>query len=191
MQYISKGEYEFANEIGNKILKCLKEKDKQGLNDLFCEKIKNTIYLNDEIDYIFNYIDILGDINIEDSIWNVPVSHGSFNEGQSIEYVSCKYDKRIFTNDKEYELRFTAYKIFRKHKEFEGVLNISLVEYKTDEMIEKSLQYKDNNKIERKNYLGINLYNVDYNTFQNISILPVELYENPLYEIPDDLEADR
>ena len=115
VQTVSKGEYEYANEIGSEIIRCLKEKDKIALNNLFCDKIKDTEYLQKEIDIIFDYIDNNGGLLIEDSTWSVPTSHGSFNNGRSIAYVSCKYDNTVFINSRVYELRFTAYQMLNKH----------------------------------------------------------------------------
>ena len=181
---VSKGEYAYANEIGSEIVRCLREKDKKALNNLYCDRIK-------EIDIIFDYIDGNGGLSIEDSTWSVPTSHGSFNGGKSIAYVSCKYDKIVYINNKEYELRFTAYQVLKYNKQYEGVLTISINEYKNHELIEKSLKYQEMNNNEKIVYLGFHLRNTNYSTYQSISILPKELYINDLYEIPNNLEDDR
>ena len=48
VQTVSKGEYAYANEIGSEIVRCLREKDKKALNNLYCDKIKDTEYLQKE-----------------------------------------------------------------------------------------------------------------------------------------------
>lgn len=37
-----KTSYEYANEIGPRIITCLLERDRDGLKDLFCSKVRNT-----------------------------------------------------------------------------------------------------------------------------------------------------
>ena len=190
VQTVSKGEYEYANEIGSEIIRCLKEKDKIALNNLFCHKIKDTEYLQKEIDIIFDYIDNNGGLLIEDSTWSVPTSHGSFNNGRSIAYVSCKYDNTVFINSREYELRFTAYQMLKKHIEYQGIHCIYLIEKVSQEVLDKILA-KDEKQKNEKAYLGIDIIYTDNNSCTDVSILPKEILENPLYEIPDNLEDDR
>lgn len=191
VQTVSKGEYAYANEIGSEIVRCLREKDKKALNNLYCDKIKDTEYLQKEIDIIFDYIDGNGGLSIEDSTWSVPTSHGSFNGGKSIAYVSCKYDNIIFIKGKEYELCFTAYQVLRNHLEYQGVNCIFFLEHMTDEILDKSFKYKDDSKVDKKIYLGFDFFDINYDNFQYFTILPKELSENSLFEVPDNLEEDR
>ena len=188
---ISENEYNYVNHIGNEIIRCLKEKDKKGLNSLFCSKVRDTEYLNSQISFIFNYFDEYHDIVIEDGEWQLPYSHGSNDySGKIIEYVSCKYDGKIFIDKKRYELRFTAYLVFKYHNDYEGVVNIGFLEYMTDEILDKSLECENNIQNEKKVFLGLNFYYINYNTYQYVSILPKGLNEKKEYEIPDNIEND-
>ena len=181
----------YMNEIGSEIIRCLKEEDKEGMNELFCDRIKNTNYSYDRINIVFDYIMNNGGVYIGNGEWTSPVGHGSNNyDGKTVEYLSCKYLGDVKIGDKEYDLRFTAYQILKKHKEYEGVHCIYFVEKIDGETLDKILQNKEK-KIEMKRYLGMDLINTNYDTYDDESILPKELYLNDSYEIPSNLEDDR
>ena len=184
---ISKSEYDYANEVGNEIIRCLKEQDKKSLSDMFCDKVKGSEYLNREIEIVFDYINKNGGLVIKNSMWSVPYSHGSFNDGKSIAYVSCIFDTDVCIGDKEYELRFTAYQLLKNHLEYQGLLNILMFEKISTDIIEKNISNMNDNK----SYLGINIYNENYELYMRNSVIPVVFYENDLYLIPDNLEDDR
>ena len=186
-----KTNFKYMHEIGKEIIRCIKQKDKKSINNLFCDKIKDSEYLKNQIDFIFNYIDENGGIVIEDGKWEIPNSRRSYGGGsKTLEYFSCRYGGKVLINKKLYELRFTAYPVFKYHMDYEGVINMGFLEYMTDEMIEKSLNYEGNNTHKRV-FLGFDLFNVDYNTLQYMSILPKELNENEEYELLDSIENDR
>ena len=181
----------YMNEIGSEIIRCLKEQDKEGINKLFCNKVKSTNYSYDRINIIFDYIKNSGKVYIGNGEWTSPVGHGSNDwNGKTTEYLSCKYlgDVRIW--DKEYDLKFTAYQVLKKHKDYEGVHCIYFIEKVSDEILDKVLQNKEKT-IERKRYLGMDLINTNFNTYIDESIIPKELYENDLYLIPNNFEDDR
>lgn len=183
----------FVIEIGDEIVRCIKERDKEGLNNLFCNKIKDTDYLNNQIDFIFNYIDKNGGIIIDNNgKWKSTYSRSSRSDGErTLEYYSCDYSGQLLMNNKQYKLGFTIYKTFKYHKDYEGVINIGIEEYMPFEMIEKFLDYRNDNRIEKRVYLGLNLYNANYDILQYVSVLPKELSENDEYELLDSLEDDR
>ena len=82
----------YMNDVGKEIIRCIKERDKKGISNIFCDKIKDTEYLNNEINIIFDHIDNNGGISIEDGEWTSPVGHGSNDfEGKTVEYLACKY----------------------------------------------------------------------------------------------------
>lgn len=183
-------EYDYAKEVGTEIVRCLKEKDKQGLNDLFCDKVKDSDYLMKEIDIIFDYIDKNGGLIFGNGEWQVPVSHGSNGyNGKTVKYLSCKYSESVRMGSKEYNLRFTAYQIMKGHLDYQGINNIYFAEYISNDVVKK-MNKNNNNKITKK-FLGFDLLNVDYENYMWQHIFDIEFYENDLYEIPDNLEEGR
>lgn len=183
-------EFEYSNDVGTEIIKCLKGKDKQGLSDLFCDKIKGSDYLMNEIDIIFDYIDKNGGLIIGDGEWQVPTSHGSNGyNGKTVKYLSCKYSEVIKIGNKEYNLRFTAYQIMKGHLDYQGVNNIYFAECTNDDVIKR--MNKNNNNQNAKKFLGFDLLNVDYENYVWQHIYTIDFYENDLYKIPEDLEVGR
>ena len=182
----------YISEIGDEIIRCIKERDKIGINSLYCDKVKNTEYLMNQINYIFEYIDKNGGIVIEDGKWNHPASHGSYDGSgsRSIQYFSCKYSGIVSINDKQYDLRFTTYQKFKKHKDYEGVHCIYFIEKVSGETIDKILQ-NNNGDEHKKKYFCFDLINTNYHIYIDESVLPKELYEADIYLIPDNLEDDR
>lgn len=183
----------YMNDVGKEIIRCIKERDKKGISNIFCDKIKDTEYLNNEINIIFDYIDNNGGISIEDGEWTSPVGHGSNDyDGKTVEYLSCKYMGDVRIGDKKYELRFTAYKILKKHLEYQGLLTVTINEYISDEDLDKiDVSNNSNNNKQKKVFLGFQSYILNKKTFMYESILPNDFYKNDLYLIPDNLEDDR
>ncbi len=156
LNQIAKTQNEYCNEVGNEIIRCLKENDRQSINNLFCNKVKDTDYLKKKIDIVFDYIDNSGGIVLDDGEWKVGASHGSNDGkgGRTIDFISCQLIGNIkMKNKKIYMLGFNAYKKFKFHNDLEGVLDICFYET-TDENITREVE-----KI-NKNYMGINIFNI-------------------------------
>ena len=65
---------------------------------------------------------------------------------------------------------------------------------KLDLYNELKISYDNERRSKKKNekaYLGIDIIYTDNNSCTDVSILPKEILENPLNEIPDNLEDDR
>lgn len=175
----------YMNKTGSEIIRCIKEKDKERLNALFCEKVKDTNYLKQKMDIVLDYISEKN-ITFKNEDWESPYSHGSTGySGKTVEWISCKC-KNILIDNKEYVLNFNAYEILKGHKEYEGVLHI----YFTEEIDKNKLQGRLI-KNKEKGYLGIDLVNIDYDNLEWKNIVPKEIDENEQYVIPDDLEKGR
>lgn len=174
---------EFISEIGPEIIRCLKETDKQTLNSLFCEKVKNTKYLKEKIDYLFGYIEKMGGLYIDDSgKWNpAGGGHGSRNfYERTVEYEGYEYDKTIKIGDFEYNLDVSFYLVNKNHKEYEGVTRIFLWSSR-DYNVSHSNSVINNSSDNKDFYLGFDIINYNSETFKWDSIVPSEINENEEY----------
>ena len=176
---------DYISKTGKEIIRCIKEDDREGLNILFCEKARNSDYLNRKIDIVFDFIKENG-IVFKNEHWSSPYSHGSTGYGEkTIEWVYGLCENIIIGN-KIYNLDFTAYEILKKHQEYEGLLDIHFNEdYDYNKLEGKKL------KGVAKDYLGIDLLNINYKYYSWESIISDKTVENDLYLIPDNLEDDR
>ena len=156
---IEKTRIEYINEVGPEIIRCLNEKDKKGLNDLFCEKVRNTEYLKKQINFLFNYIEKNGEIKIDDGKWIDNGGHGSQNYGRKV--VDCngwKYEKEILIGSQYYKLYCSAYITLLGHREYEGIYEISFIEQVNDSI--KTSQSDDDviyDGGKQKRYLGVEI----------------------------------
>ena len=186
--------YEYVEQIGPEVIRCLKEQDRERLNNLFCDKVKNTEYLKKEIDYLFDYIDENGGMIInEDGQWTVPGEHRTFSDkgtGKVVSFFGCKYWGKIIIKEKEYVLHIDTYSVLKKHLEYVGVVGIGLTEKINRNLIAKDdyMRYLNSNE-EDDSYLGFNIFNFDYNIFKYESIMPQNMYEVKEYSYSfDELE---
>lgn len=75
----------YVFEYGDEIIRCIKEKDRISLSNLFCEKVRNTDYLNKQIEFFFDYIDEHGGVIINDGIWEQNGGHHrSYRSGKKV-----------------------------------------------------------------------------------------------------------
>lgn len=191
-----KTSYEYANEIGPQIINCLLEKNREGLKDLFCEKVKNTEFLEKEIDFLFNYIDNNGGLRIENNhnSWKAPAEHGSQNYGKKvINFVGADYKGKVYIGNKEYRLGFSAYSILKKHPEYVGILKIGFYEnIDYTKITENEITDMVNTPNTEDNYLGFCILNFNYDNLNDENALPASLYMNEEYRYTfDELEAGR
>ena len=183
---VIKGDY--IHKTGKEIIRCIKEDDRESINALFCEKVRDSDYLNRKIDIVFDYIKENG-ITFESEKWSVPYSHGSFGNGhRTVQWVSGEC-KNIYINNKKYTLNIIAYEIIKGHPEYEGVLHIYFSELVDSDKL-KGRVIKRNNT---GGYLGIDLVNINYVDCIWENIVQNKYAENELYIIPDpdDLEKGR
>ncbi len=128
---------EFTYQIETEIIRCLNHNDRQGINDLFCAKIKNTDYLKKQIDFVFDYIYMSGGLNIDNPNWQNSGEHSSQKYGKkTVLFYGRKIGGGIVINNKEYELHYGAYNILKGHKEYEGVNFIYFTEVWPDVSLE-------------------------------------------------------
>ena len=189
-KYMSKEERNMIKmvSIGDEIIRCINGKDKKSLSNLFCDKIKNTDYLNRQIDFFFDYIDKQGGIIIDDTgEWTSNGGHaGSNGWNIVVDYKGMRYDKDILIGIKKYSLHFGAYITLAKHKEYEGITHIQLFDIRdlsnaTPE--QATIAWNDKTAGE---YMGIGIYNINFKTYLDENVAPKEIYENEEYRFDDD-----
>lgn len=178
----------YIDNMGNEIIRCINEKDKQSLSSLFCDKVKNTDYLNRQIDFFFDYIDKQGGLFIDDSgKWVDGGGHGAYSGGRRvIDRTSCNYDKDITIGNKKYLLSFSEYSILLGHKEYEGITNIT---FRDDRDISDATLEQTNIALNDKTpgkYLGIGIFNTNWETYLRENVAPKEIYENEEYKFDAD-----
>lgn len=190
---IEKTRTEYINEIGTEIIRCINERDKTGLNNLFCDKLKNTVYLNRQIDFFLDYIDNHNELEFNNGMWVDNGGHGSNNHGRKVvDRNGWKYDKIITINNKEYILYCSAYITLIGHKEYEGLTHISFRNVRDISNLDTekfNIAFNDRNSIK---YMGIGIYDFNYDTLRYENIAPKEIYENEEYRFSfDELEKGR
>ena len=191
-----KTSYEYANEIGPQIINCLLERNREGLKNLFCMKIKDTEYLDKELDFLFNYIDSNGGLKIEGdySSWEAPAEHGSQNLGEKVvNFVGGDYNGEVLIGNKKYRLRFSAYTILKKYPEYVGVLKIGLFEsIDYTRITEQEFTNMANTSNTNEQYLGFCILNFNYENLRDENAIPISLYKDEVYRYTfDELEAGR
>lgn len=194
-KYVTKEERKMTEivNIGDEIIRCINNKDKEGLSNLFCKKIKNTYYLNQQINFFFDYIDMQGGIIIDDTgKWVSNGGHrGSNGWNFVVEKIGRRYDKDILINDNRYSLCFGMYVTLKNHKEYEGVTHIHFFDVRdlsnaTPE--QRTIAWNDKTAGE---YMGIGIYNTNYDTYLRENVAPKEIYENEEYRFDgDELEKN-
>ena len=187
---IEKSRDKYINEIGTEIIRCINERDKTGLNNLFCGKLKNTEYLNKQIDFFLGYIDNYNELKITNGIWVDNGGHGSNNRGRKVvDRNGWKYDRIILINNREYILYCSAYITLIGHKEYEGLTHISLRGVRDISNLDTekfNIAFNDRNSIK---YMGIGIFDFNYETLRYENIAPKEIYEDDEYSFSfDELE---
>lgn len=168
---------------GSEIIRCIKEKDKISLSNLFCSKVKNTDYLEKEIDFFFDYVDRQGGIVIDDcGKWVGGGGHGAYSGGRRvIQYDGHQYDKKVLIGNKEYTLSYGAYITLIEHKEYEGITLITFRDGRN--LLDATLDQRNIALNDRTpgEYLGIGIFDTNYETYLRENVAPKEIYENEEY----------
>lgn len=181
---------EYINQIGPEIIRCINERDKMSLNNLFCDKLKNTEYLNRQIDFFFDYIDKYDESGFNNGTWIDNGGHGSNNRGRKVvDRNGWKYNKEIIIKNKEYILYCGAYITLIGHKEYEGITHISIRDDRDISNLDTekfNIAFNDRNSIK---YMGIGVFDFNYDTLRYENVAPKEIYENEEYRFSfDELE---
>lgn len=197
MESDEKLKLDFEIKIGNDIIDSLKEQDCDKLSRVFCKKIANTKYLNDNINNLFNYINSNGGLIIPDGKWVLRGSgHSSYNGwGKVVDCGGWDYDKEIMLGGKKYVLQCMAYFILSGLKEYEGITHISLME--DIDISNINLLNKINDAIYKygrpqNQYMGIGIFDLNFENYKYENVAPKEIYENEEYRFSfDELEKNK
>ena len=182
---------EYINEIGPEIIRCINKKDKIGLSCLFCEKVRNTDYINREVNFLFDYVNNNSNLIIDDNgNWVSNGGHGVNNLGRkTVNFEGWIYDKEILIGSKKYTLECGAYTIMIGRKEYEGITYITFCDVRnlSNLSLERfNIAYNNQNEFA---FLGIGIFNFNYDTLRYENVAPKEIYENEEYRFSfDELE---
>ena len=183
--------YQYIRIIGPEVIRCLNERDKEGLNNLFCDKVKNTEYLNNQIDFMFDYFDKNGLKIEEGGKWRVPAEHNARSRysGKVVNFLGGQYSNNVILNGKEYHLGVSAYTILKKHPEYVGIIQIDLSEVANHKWTDEETNALNERVSNSRQYLCFDIFNFDYDDVRWKGILPEELYKNEEYSYSfDELE---
>lgn len=184
----------FISQTGTDIIEALENQDCDKLSSIFCKKIANTNYLNDNINYLFNYINNNGGLVIPKGNWILRGSgHRAFNVGKKVvDYGGWNYNKEIEIGEKKYRLDCLAYFTLEGHKEYEGITHIiisEIIDKSNEELLSKINATINKNGRPQMKYLGIGIYNMNYETYLDENVIPKEVYQNEEYRFSfDELE---
>lgn len=184
--------YDYVNQVGPEVIRCLKERDREGLNDLFCDKVKDTDYLQKEMDFLFNYIDSNGGLTIEEGAqWTVPGEHGSrSNKGEEVvNFFGCLYWGEVYIGTKRYSIWVNTYAILKKYPEYIGVGRIIFNEVFDRSILtenEKQILIDKANKGKYDSYLGFSIFDFSRELCNYTMIIPSNIYKIKEYKYDDD-----
>lgn len=137
-----KGEAGRIMEESGKIMRCIKEKDKEGMKLLFCEKVRNTSGFDEQIDSIFDFIDS-GDTWSYDIKTTAgggqSVSGGEVTDWDvhpEIRDIQVAYDRGNYFDHKYYSIDYYWHIVCEDDKSLEGIqyMRIELLNVETLEI---------------------------------------------------------
>ena len=192
----NKIDVKFQATAGRDIIVALKEQNVEKLSNVFCKKVANTKYLNDNINYVFEYINLNGGLMIPDGKWKFDgSSHGAYSGGREVvDYGGWDYNKEVFIGNKKYRLVCNSYFTLIGHKDYEGITHINFVEtiensIENDDFLKKLNNALNSSGSQPIKYLGMGIFNFNYETFLDENVAPKEIYENEEYRFSfDELE---
>ena len=126
-------------EMSSEIMRCIDEKDKEGMKQLFCEKIRESEDFDQQIDSIFEFID-------SGSTWSYNIkttaSGGkSWNHGDvthwdvspEIRDIESAYDHGNYFTSKYYRIHYYWHIVYEKDRSLEGIqyMDIELLNIET------------------------------------------------------------
>ena len=120
-----------ADDKANEIIECFNNRDTDGIKELFCDDVRNTVEIDKQIDSFFN--DYHG--NISNS--KVELGHSSevLNEGKITEKYVSAYIYIETYNDEKYTIYFAYYHILEKKPSMEGIYRISITDESSKEFL--------------------------------------------------------
>lgn len=183
--------HKYIDQVGPEVIRCLKERDREGLNDLFCDKVKDTEYLQKEMDFLFDYIDKNGGLTIEEGAQWTVTEHGSrSNKGEEVvNFFGCLYWGDVYIGTKKYSIWVNTYAILKKHPEYVGIGRIIFNKrFDTSVLSEKEHQIlNDNvNKGNDHSYLGFSIIDFSRELCNYTMIIPSDIYKIKEYKYDDD-----
>jgi hypothetical protein len=125
-----------AEEQCDEIIRCLNEKDKERLEDMFCYTVKSSsnVNLDEQIETIFDLFNNETIVSYEKIIGS---EHRSYNEGKCTELEIYPIIRPVeLSNGDKYEIYFFSYVVYDNNPNNEGVSEITFI------CDETSVEYK-------------------------------------------------
>jgi len=115
----------YNNEKITEILRCLDEKDVEGLKKLFCNKIKDTDIFNQQI--LDAFVFFRGK-TVSFPRNSVTGAAKTIKDGKTIKFRISPYIPEIKTDEKHnYTIRYYCYIINKNDKDIEGISEITII----------------------------------------------------------------
>lgn len=137
-----KGEAGRITEESGEIMRCIKEKDKEGMKMLFCEKVRNTSGFDEQLNSVFDFIDS-GDTWSYDikttASGGQSVSGGEVTDWDvhpEIRDIQVAYDRGNYFDHKYYSIDYYWHIVCEDDKSLEGIqyMRIELLNIETLEI---------------------------------------------------------
>ena len=136
--YISPGEC--GKKQKETIMEALKTRDAEKLKEVLAKAMQNQENIDEEINNLINFID--GNIISYDDTMGVSSNSGRSDEkGWIYREYSGEIENIVTDTGKKYRLKFYNYYINRKHKDYEGVIEVKV--YDTERYTEENDYPKD------------------------------------------------
>lgn len=113
----------------DEIIRCFNEKDSDGLKSMFCETVKKTENLDEQIENAFDFID--GEITSYDYL--IGSESKSVDEGKVTKKRVYPWITEILTDkNRKYEMQFDSYIIYENKDEAIGIICIEIFDREAD-----------------------------------------------------------
>lgn len=185
--------YEYVENVGSKLINYIVGNDRDAISSLFCDKVKDTDYLNQSLSKFFKYIDDNGGILIEENAqWTVPAEHKTYSDrgtGKVVHFTSSKYWGKVVINNEDYELGFDSYLVNKNNKLYERITEIYLDKKNIVDISLSTATVTNNNTKNEGLSLGMGIYilNLDKLCWENVILPDVENLSDYHYSF-DELE---
>lgn len=122
-----------AEKMRDSVMDCFTDQNVEVLKDLFCDEIKNTHDLDEEIQAAFEFIQ--GNIVSYDLSMYGPSGEEVRDGKVVLKDRSINVDKIITDLDNEYKIAFNYYLVNEEHKDMVGITFITVTDKKSTESI--------------------------------------------------------